>query len=379
MDIDICKSAQDLERMRTEWDSLLDRSENRDVLHSHLWYASWGEAFTRPGDMLVLSAREGGRLKAVLPLMKRRYRRGRLAINGLASMTNRCSALFDLLSDDPSPGLLGALFRKAFKSTHRGIITLEKISGDSLIMRHIEAAAEAGRFLYLARPVTESWTVHIDSAFEPFFNGRESKFKKNMRAAERKSAINGPLKLLQPAGPEELDAYLDRGFVLQSNGWKGREGTAIMQNEQAQKFYKSLAVKGFEAGWLRYMLLASNGDDMSFMYCLGAFGTIHALEIGMDERFRNLGAGMVVTKKMLEQVFAEKRFDAWDFGEGRDRWKRDWSDGRNLKYNLLVFPKNPLGIFLHACARYYDNRHPYHPFGEEETGEGAKNPKEETQ
>jgi CelD/BcsL family acetyltransferase involved in cellulose biosynthesis len=200
-----------------------------------------------------------------------------------------------------------------------------------------------------------------------------------MRAAERKSATNGALKVFQPSCPEDLDAYLDRGFLLQSNGWKGREGSAIMQNEEARTFYKTLAAKGLEAGWLRYMLLAGNGDDMSFMYCLGAFGAIHALEIGMDERFRGMGAGMVVTKKMLEQVFAERRFDTWDFGEGRDRWKKDWSTARELKYNVFIFPKNPLGMIYHAFARYYHNRHPFRPYGaEEDAGDGAKGPKEGT-
>ncbi len=110
------------------------------------------------------------------------------------------------------------------------------------------------------------------------------------------------------------------------------------------------------------MLLASNGDDISFMYCLGAFGAVHALEIGMDERFKNIGAGMVVTKKMLEQAFEEKQYATWDFGAGQDRWKKDWCNGRELQYDVLVFRKNPLGMLLYALARYYDKRHPFRPF-----------------
>jgi CelD/BcsL family acetyltransferase involved in cellulose biosynthesis len=367
--IDIIDESNNLEQIEKQWNGLLEKSENRDVLHSHQWYRCWAESFTYPGQMLILAARDGERLTAVLPLMKQSYRRKGLSIKAVRSMTNNHSALFDFISDCPSGGLFAALLRKAFEVTKRKVIVLGKVYENSLILRYLEEASRKGSFFYLLRPVSERWTVRMEAPFEVFFNGRESKFKKNMRAAERKSSEHGPLKVLQPSGLEDLAEYLNRGYVLQSNGWKGRGGTAIMQNEQVRTFYNKLAVEAFKAGWLRYTLLANNGDDMSFMYCLGAFGSIHALEIGLDERFKNLGAGMVVAKKALEQAFEEKQYHTWDFGSGQDRWKRDWSNGRETQYTIFIFRKNPVGMVLHALSRYYHSRHPFQPY---DMAEGRK-------
>ncbi len=377
MTYEIIDSSEGIKRLEGPWNALLERSERPDVLHSYQWYASWSESFVPSGDMLIAAAWEDLRLSAVLPLMKQRYRaKGPLAVKAVRSMTNRNSALFDLLSDRPSAELLGSLFSKALDASRGKMIVLEKIHEDSLILKHLEEAAGREEFFYLVRPVSEGWTVRIDASFDSFFNTRAPKFKKNMRAAERKSLDRGRLDVSQPSGPEDLDQLLDRGFILQSNGWKGREGSAVMQNEQVRRFYKKLAAACLDAGWLRYMLLTSNGEDLSFIYCLGAFGAIHALEIGMDERFRNIGAGMVAAKRMLEQVFREERFTMWDFGEGQDRWKKDWSTERALVRNVFVFPKTPVGALLYGLARRYDRRHPFRPSDSGDAGTKGGRPDE---
>ncbi len=204
MILEIINDSEGLRRMKGEWNGLLERSENRDVLHSHQWYACWSDAFIRPADMLVLVAREGERLTAVLPLMKQSYRIKGLAIKAVGSMTNRISVLFDLLSDHPSADLLAALLTKAFEATNRKMMVLEKVQEKSLLLRYIRDAGKKGNFLSLLRPVSEHWAVRMEETYEAFFDSRESKFRRNVRAAERKTMARGAMRVVQPSGPGDL-------------------------------------------------------------------------------------------------------------------------------------------------------------------------------
>jgi CelD/BcsL family acetyltransferase involved in cellulose biosynthesis len=353
--VEVVRDKLAFEGLRESWETLLELSVKPDVLHSHEWYSSWCRWFLPDNGMVVAAVRNGTDLSMVLPLMMSTYRTKWFAFDVVRSMTNRHSPFFDVITRDPTPGQLRSILDAVFETTGRRMIVLEKIPQSAVILRLLPEAC-AGH-LYIARPVDEDWVIDMECSFDSFLNGINPKFRKNIRAAERKMRENRCVPV-QPEGTDALLRSLDLALPVEARGWKGRSGSAVIQDEAATGFFKDMVVRLNERGWVRMMLMANNGDAISFLLSLGGFGRIHALKIGMDERFRSLGPGMVVTKHMLERTFGEKTFATWSFGQGSERWKRDWANRHEKLYRVFIFRGDAIGKGLYAATRYYDKKHP---------------------
>ncbi len=354
--VEIVRDMGSLRELRREWDDLLARSDNPDVLHSYAWYSSWCNWFLPPGGMLIATVRDDGALAALLPLMKSFYGGNWLRLKAIKSMTNCHSDVFDVLAREASPRGLRLMIEAVFRSTGLKVIVLDKILESAALLRLLPEACEG--FPHVVRRVDEEWMIDLAEGFDGVFRRIKPKFRKNVIASERKMRENR-CQILRPEGRDELLCNLDRGLAVEAKGWKGRLGTAVIQDAAAKGFFREMTGKFAEAGWARMLLAGDNGDAMSFLLCLGGFGRIHALKIGMDERFRALGPGMVVTKKMLELVSEEKQFSTWTFGPGGERWKRDWSGRCEKRCRIFIFENDAIGKTLYAATKYYDKNHPY--------------------
>jgi len=365
LDIDIFREKDTLALLRDPWNSLLDACVNRDVLFSHEWFSCWVDCFIREREMLIVVARESDRIKAILPLM-----RGNLSQAGLKSMlasrlrivksmTNLHSLRFDYITDSPSPRLLGHLIETAFQATGYKLIVLEKVPEGSLVLRDLDEACDHINCRYLVRVQYENCVVKKESTFDAYLKGLSLKFRKNVRAAERKARKGGPLTLLQPVTEEGMDDILQRCLAIETRSWKGRNRIAITCDQKDEDFIRRLSSVCFRKGWLELFLLKNAKDDLAFLYCLGNFGTVRAMRTAYDERFKSIGPGMNLIKKVLEMISAGENYHCLDFGCGWARWKNNWATGVERHYKVFVFKSGLIGKGLHFLASAYDKKHPY--------------------
>ncbi len=357
--LEIVRDLRTLHALRDEWNALVESAPEGDVICSHQWYECWARHFIPDDGMYVVGARDSGRLVALMPLMSGRLSRRGLGIKAIRSMTNRYSPVFDVISCALSEHVLGAMISRAFEISGTHVMLLEKVPRSSRVLECMDGACRAEGLTYVLRDTEGNWTVRIQGSFEEYFGSLKGKFRKNVRAAERKALERGPLTLLRPRCEEELRDILERGFTIEGSGWKGDHGTAVNQDGAARSFFFELAREFFDAGWLRVALLSSDGADLSFYFCVQSHGVIHALIIGANSDHMNIGPGIILTKRMLEDVFADTQSASWKFGGGADRWKRDFSKGQKEEcFKVFVFRRGIIGKVLHRMAEAYNESRP---------------------
>lgn len=349
MDIEPVTSLNAFEQLASSWNHLWAASSKADILSSHEWFASWLSLFAAKPHLLVLVARKDNQVSAILPLMKCWEKTHGIWIHVVRSVTNCHSHGFDLVAMETDPALFSGMIKKTFSLAHKNLIILDYISEHSLLYQMI---VKGGHFPYLhhVRLHSENCQVRLQGSFDAYYNQRASKFRKNVRAAERKALERGPLQLVRVNRLEELKQITKICYDLETTGWKGKDKEALVQVRQAHDFYFRLAQRWCDEKRLDVFLLKSKEDWLAFYYCLSSAGTYRAVRIGINDAFRNLGPGMLLTKYTLEKLFAEKSGKVWDFCGGSARWKSDWCDCREKFYRVFIFRDNWMGRALFQGA-----------------------------
>ncbi|OPZ70883.1 MAG: hypothetical protein BWY83_01419 [bacterium ADurb.Bin478] len=349
MDIEPVTTLKAFEQLAPAWDHLWGATSGPDILSSHEWFRNWLGLFSAKPHLLVLVAREDDQVRAILPLMRCWERTHGIWFSVVRSLTNCHSHGFDLVASEADPVLFSEMIKKIFSVTHRSLIILDHVSERSLLYRLI--AAE-GHFPYLhhLHVHSENCQIRLQGSFDEYFNQLSSKFRKNVRAAERKALERGPLQLVRVNRLEELKQITKICYDLEVMGWKGKDKRALFQVRQAHDFYFRLAQKWCDENRLDVFLLKNKDEWIAFYYCLNSAGACRAVRIGINEAFRNLGPGMLLTKYTLEKLFAEKSGQIWDFCGGAARWKSDWCNCREKFYRIFIFADNWRGRALFQSA-----------------------------
>lgn len=346
--IDVIEDVAGLEKLAPEWNGFLAGCENCDIMYAHEWFLNWSRAFCRRQRLCILVARRRGRIAALLPLMRGYYANFGVKLPVAQSMTNLHSHRFDLIAPEAEAGLLPELLRQAFAQTRRSLLVLDFVPESALLRRAVSSAGLTWR--WLESMTAENCLIPVAGSFDDYFSRLQHKFCKNVRAAERRALEHGPLEMRKPENLAALDELLAAGFAVEASGWKGRERTAINTVREAQAFYSTLAPDLYRQQKLDLRLLQCGGENLAFLYSAAGDGVTRMLKIGINNKYRDLGPGMLMILHTAREFFDAGRRTMLDFCGGSARWKRDWSMDREKFYRLFIFRDNLAGTLLFRAA-----------------------------
>ncbi len=324
-----------------EWEHLLSGLEH-EVFARPEFMGAWLRTFAAQSPLRVLVAREeDGSLSAVLPLVETRC--PEFGVRALHSAANVHSSRFDLVAKHPGAAATAFIEHLALDPGWQ-VLRLMHVP-DGAAAWNLLRAAEAAHF-----PVG-TWTSHRSRYLQlpPTVEELRGRLSKNLtsglRRRRRRLLETGAVSLeLFTHGPE-LEARLEELFSVEASGWKGREGTAILQDEQTRRFYREVAHAAARAGYLTLYFLRLDGRaiaaDLAFTYR----GRFLSLKFGYDEQFARFSPGQLLTEDELHEGIGSglQEFDL--LGDDAP-WKEAWADQTRPHHWLYVFPRTRTGRAL---------------------------------
>jgi CelD/BcsL family acetyltransferase involved in cellulose biosynthesis len=325
----------ELEPIASEWDALATRLDAAPFLRPG-WVEAWMEGFAN-GGLTVLAARRGDELVGVLPL---RRAAGRV----LAAPANSHSPLSGSLADGEAAAraLVDALLRERAART-------DFLYGDraDFVLSDL-----CERRPSIARVVSEQPYVDVSGDFDTYLAGLARKHRKEAGRLRRKLEAQGELRFEFADGSERLDELLEEGFAIEGSGWKTENGTAIVSDPEARRFYTSVARWAADRGWLRLAFLRLDGRALAFDYCLDSGGSFYALKGGYDPEFRRFGPGTVLTYESIARAFADPGLRTYEFLGVSDEYKLAWTATTHERLRVQSFSRSPLGLTQLAAWRF---------------------------
>jgi hypothetical protein len=180
--------------------------------------------------------------------------------------------------------------------------------------------------------------VNLASTFDVYWESRSKELKHNMRRYMKRigEEYGENWRLARCATPEHIGSAVDRYGLLESRGWKGREGTALAPDNPQGKFYRrllqDLAQKGQAAVFELYF-----GETLAAARLTVSGQSMHViLKTTYDETLSRFAPGRVHLHLMLQQMFLEPTKRSVEFYTRANKDTISWStDQRQIESATL--------------------------------------------
>lgn len=316
------------------WDELAEQVGTPFLRHA--WLAAWWEAFgAARGELRVCLAWRGDELAGGLALLQR----GR----ALEALADYHSPRFGAVARD---GAASAEIAAAVARTGAPQVVLPALDGDDPLL----AAGRHGR-TPLVEPYMVSPIADTTGDWEAYRRLTKPRWGAPLERFHRKMVRENDARFELIVAPGDLDAVLDRGFVVEASGWKGREGTAIVSRPETEAFYRAVAQAFHATGELRLSWLELDGQMAAFDLCLLHRRRLYLLKTGFDEERRRLAPGLVLRLAVLEKCF-ELGLEAHELLGGQDDWKLKFSTSERRHVTLRCFGRRPAARGAYAYRRW---------------------------
>lgn len=217
---------------------------------------------------------------------------------------------------------------------------------------------ENGRTLELLRALggTRRWVVAIEEADSTLIvdttgdagvYGKQlpARLAKNLDRQEAKLRAQGAVTFHEAGGGGDWAEWLEAGLAMEASGWKGAEGSAIVQRDNEATFYRAVAAAGAAEGRLRLFVIALDGRPIAFRLSILDEGTLFLLKTAYDETFARFGPGNLLLRLVLRHCFEDPEIRAVDL-VGHPEWKRAWSTHAERLMRVKAAPAGSLAGYL---------------------------------
>jgi len=338
-----------IDQLAEEWRRLCLEGPSDQPFYRPEWIAAYVRAFVPKAKLLVVTARVGGRLKAVLPLIYERTLFCGLPVRKLRGPLNWDSGRFDLIRGCGEEGKSATLAIWEFLRTSKGWDVVE--------LADVPQGGAAEQLLSLAQKdhfVVGRWEskrsaymllTGLGDGESPWLSRTSAKFRHNMRYQLRKAEAKGPLRLirLEGATPDALARFYD----LEASGWKGREGTAIACKPRNRAFYDEVAYVAGRFGYLCLHFLEAGGDTLAASFGLVYDRTYFILKWAYNESYKTCGPGHLLINAIIGDC-VQRQLTEFDFIGEWYEYEGKWTSEVRPHAFLYVFRKSLYGRLLHT-------------------------------
>lgn len=216
------------------------------------------------------------------------------------------------------------------------------------------AFSDVGEATALTKPVDHALTINISlqASFDEYWGTRSKKLQGNFRRWARRAADDGlQLTFRRAERPAEVAAAVARYGALETQGWKGRMGTALGSDTQQQDFYSHLLVGAAEQGqalvyelWFGERLAASR-------LLLIDNGMIVALKTTYDEALQAYAPGRLLLHELIRDAHDRSPGGVIEFYTNATSDQLAWATGQRAIRHVTLF-RNRLAVRASEWLRH---------------------------
>ncbi|HZT14995.1 MAG TPA: GNAT family N-acetyltransferase [Gaiellaceae bacterium] len=333
----VVDTPEGLRDLREQWDRLGSSvsSPTRDLS----WVEAAATAF--PEDRLRVAVLDDGEVRAVAPLVRRGGACEAVSVRRLYEPVDF------LWRDEASLGELAARL-----AAHRVPLVLGRIPGDSPTAETLRRAY-GRRALELREPRSPLPVFELDETWREPEARLGSRRRSDLRRARRHAEEHGEVdfEVVVP-GPEAVACAFDEAVGVESRGWKGRAGTALLNDPPRLAFYRRYADLAARDGSLRIAFLRIDGAVVAMQIAVERSRRLWLLKIGHDAQFDRSSPGQLL---MLETIrwSASHDLEAIEFLGSSAPWTRRWTEVERPSTSVAFLPPRvgSLGPLAEHVAR----------------------------
>lgn len=306
------------------------------------WFKHWLHAFGNVHAGIWHPADSDG--QAGIPYQCRLEKVGPFSLSCALGATNSHTPRYDILGElnQPAAALskmmteLDVAFLCFPYVAHNSRLSRAIASADADLLHHIDAC-ESAPFVDCAGSWDEYWKSRGKSRTEW---GRRER-----RLMEDQGARVACLTAWDDIAPQ-FHALLE----IEASGWKGKEGSAIIQSPQTLAFYTACAQAWAQAGALKFFVMYLQDTPIAFEMNVQTGERLNCVKHGYLAQYAKQGPGQVLRIQVLKWAFEQPDIKCFDMFGPATEAKMKWATGVEDLFTFRIFRRNLPGAL--AWLRY---------------------------
>lgn len=309
------------------WDRLLASSACNQAFASPEWYSASCHMNKESMPYLVVAMR-GEEICGLLPLS--------VAPDGIASFPHFGNDYNDLVVKDHDPRHAAVLLSYAATAFH-GIkrLVLSRLRPDSVCLQALPLLAADCSLTCSVRAINSFPCIDLPCSFSEYLASRSKVFRKNIKRAFNKIALNGLV--TEELLPNQFDA-LALAELFISLSISRHKQRSFLQDPAARCFVRSVMPAIFTKRSLRAFVLRKDDQVLALDLCAVRSGGFVTWNGGFLAGAEPWSPGKVLfafgIKKAIELGLQE-----YDFTEGRESYKSHWTNSSYIVSEIQVFKR----------------------------------------
>jgi CelD/BcsL family acetyltransferase involved in cellulose biosynthesis len=322
LSIDVVQGTVPLQAIAAEWDAIVPPTFTAALSQSG-WYFACQDAFPAK-ELVAVTARMGGRLIGVLPLLLMRTDARGLFFSQVTTFS-RGDYQPPILGIDALPDVLPAMVDAAIGHFGRRIVywwaklpitepSLEVLRSHlgRLGMSITEQVEVAPRLHIAGRSYAE-----IEATWSP-------SHRTDVRRQRKRLAGVNPISLWEPQSLDEAHSLLDELFTVHDEKWLSQGLPGRFQNSTERKHFGAIVQRLWGRG-LHMSALRCGSINVSFGFGFFAAGWVQWYRPTYRTEFHNMSPGKVHIALLLEEA-CRRKWSGIDFLLGAEGYKLQWSN-----------------------------------------------------
>jgi CelD/BcsL family acetyltransferase involved in cellulose biosynthesis len=339
---------------RLVWRHLLTDTRGANFFQSPDWFETYWRHFGASQRLRVLVVLDSDGPLGIMPLVVREERTRLGTMRVLTYPLHDWGTFFGPVGPQPTATLLAGLDH--VHRTHRDwdVVDLRWVHRDGADAGRTSHTMQSLGMCAYEQPWNEASIVDLRSTWDEYWASLDSRWRNNVRRAEKKLAAQGTVEFIRYRPLGAADGQADPRWdlyneceALARSSWQGSSTSGTTLSHDAVRDYlRDAHAAAVHAGAADVNLLYVGGQPAAFAYNYCYRGHVFGLRAGYDSNVAREGAGHVLMARMLADSF-QRGDHTFDLGPGSVDVKRYWRTSLEIGYRYTHFaPAGPRAQLL---------------------------------
>jgi len=349
--IETIEDAAGFEKLRDEWDTLLETSASNCFFLTWEWLYPWWKHLSGDRTLRIVTLRSGGELVAIAPLASRPRRLARLVPFRSLEFIGAdrvCSDYLDLIiKRGREPEALDAL--AGYLSREKLMIEMANVRRKSLAT---ELTAQLERHGWSRSEETIAvcpFTSLAGHSWQSYLASLGSEHRYNFRRRLKNVTRMAHMRFEEARSAAQAQHMLEELVALHNMRWRDRGGSDAFDAPDLIAFHEEVTQLALDRGWLRLYLLTLDGRAAAGLYGFQYNATFYFMQSGFDPAYRKQSVGLLAMGLAIKNAI-EEGMDECDMLRGDEAYKFHWARERRELGRLDLYPPR-LSALLYKRAQ----------------------------
>ena len=341
--------AEVIEKISDEWTALCEEGASNTPFFRPEWFTAFVTNFEK--EILLLTVRRNGNLRAVLPLIKKTGNLHGIPARKLQSVFNLQTQRFDLIhgtDETEREEIIKAIWNEIKNLMRWHVLEFRLIEKESWL-KDLLIVAEKENYLTGIWEMDGAPFVILpqgddkDKIFKEFYSSLKRRFRQDLKRRLARLKEEGEVEFVKTHGYQQklMEKYLD----LEARSWKGRAGTAAACDPIATKLQDDFARAVAEKNAFYIYELKFNGETIAMSLNIMYDWKTVFWKTSFDEKYRRFSPGNLLIKEFLADAVRNNSTELDMLSPATD-YKLIWASGVREHVAFYIFQPRLYGSLL---------------------------------